>query len=165
VPKRSGAGQPVGQDNGKRGVKGWDGFKKVRGRKRHLLVDSQGLLMGVHITAAHIQDRAGAAQLLKRYAAGYPQLQVIWADRNYSGLFPAYAWNAHRLRVEITQPQTLPGGRVASKKRWVVERTFAWLGRSRRLSKDYEYLVSTSEAWIYLAMSRLMVSRLPRSPG
>ena len=121
--------------------------------------------MGIHITAAHVQDRTGAAQLLMRYAAGYPQLEVIWVDRNYTGLFPAYAWHRYGIRVEITHPQPLPDGRLVSKKPWVVERTFAWLGRSRRLSKDYEYLVSTSEAWIYLAMARLMLSRLARGPA
>ena len=158
MPQCRSAGQSVGQNDGKRGLKGWDGFKKVRGRKRHLLVDSQGLLMGVHVTGAQVQDRTGGAQLLERYAPAYPELQVLWADRNYTSLFPAYAWNKHGLEVEIS----VPDQRGVTRKRWVVERTFAWLGRARRLSKDYDYLVQTSEAWIYLAMSRLMWSRLAR---
>jgi putative transposase len=135
----------------------------VRGRKRHLLVDSQGLLMGIHITAANIQDRAGGNQLVKRYAAQYPKLTLIWADRNYTGLFMAYVWNFHNIEVEISHPEPLANERQVTKKRWVVERTFAWLGRNRRLSKDYEYLIRNSESWIYLAMSRLMWSRLTRS--
>ena len=118
--------------------------------------------MAVHITGANVQDPTGAAQLLQQYATAYPDLKVIWADGGYAGLFGAYAWNLHQLEVKLTKPERLLDGRSITKKRWVVERTFAWLGRWRRLSKDYEYLVSTSKGWIWLAMSRLMLTRLTR---
>ena len=137
----------------------------MRGRKRHILVDSRGLLLGIHLTAANLHDRRGAGQLRERYAARFPKLGLIWADRNYGGLFPAYALNFHNMEVVLTVPEALANGHLVTKKRWVVERTFAWLGRNRRLSKDYEFLVRNSESWIYLAMSRLMWRRLARLGG
>ena len=130
----------------------------MKGRKRHVLVDTQGLLLGVHVTAASVQDRRGAQQLLQRYRSVYPGLQLIWVDRNYSGLFPAWAWNFQQLAVEVVVP-VRDAGRY-SPRRWVVERTFAWLGKARRLSKDYEWLPQTSENWIYLVGLRLMLRRL-----
>jgi putative transposase len=92
-------------------------------------------------------------------AALYPRLEVVWVDGAYTGLFPAYAWHIHGIRADVTIQQRSHNYAVTSK-RWVVERTFAWLGRFRRLSKDYEYSAHTSENWIYVAMSHLLVKRL-----
>lgn len=131
----------------------------MKGRKRHLLVDSQGMVMGVHITSADVRDEHGGMYLLKKVAFAYPRLQVVWVDGAYEGLFAAYAWHLHGVEVEMSIQQKVRQDAVTSK-RWVVERTFAWLGRYRRLSKDYEYLCQTSENWIYLAMSRLLLKRL-----
>ena len=109
-------------------------YKHVHGRKRHILVDSLGFLLGVHVTAASVQDRQGAQQLLVRHRARYPRLRHLWVDGNYSGLFPAWAYNFQDLTVEISSK--LPRGQGYSPHRWVVERTFAWFGKCRRLSKD-----------------------------
>jgi putative transposase len=133
----------------------------VNGRKRHLLVDSQGLVLGVHITSAAVRDEHGGAYLLRKVGASYPRLEVLWVDGGYEGLFRAYAWHIQGLEVQMSIQQKVRAYAVTSK-RWVVERTFAWLGRYRRLSKDYEYLCQTSENWIYVAMSHLLVRRLAR---
>ena len=133
----------------------------MRGRKRHLLVDTQGLVLGVHITSAEVSDEHGGMYLIYKVAARYPRLEKIWVDGAYRGLFAPYAWHCHGIEVEKSIQQRQYNYAVTSK-RWVVERTFAWLGRYRRLSKDYEYLCQTSENWIYLAMSHLLVKRLAR---
>jgi putative transposase len=125
-------------------------------------VDSQGMVLGVHITSADVRDEYGGMFLLQKVAADYPRLEVIWVDGAYEGLFAAYAWQLHGIRVQMTVQQKLRQYAITSK-RWVVERTFAWLGRYRRLSKDYEYLCQTSENWIYLAMTSLLVKRLGRT--
>lgn len=119
------------------------------------------MVLGVHITSADVRDEYGGMFLLHKVAADYPRLEVIWVDGAYEGLFAAYAWQLHGIRVEMTVQQKLRQYAITSK-RWVVERTFAWLGRYRRLSKDYEYLCQTSENWIYLAMSHLLLKRLAR---
>lgn len=133
----------------------------MRGRKRHLLVDTQGMILGVHITSADVRDEYGGMFLLRKVAAHYPRLAKVWVDGAYEGLFPAYAWHFHRIDTEITIQQRQRNYLVTSK-RWVVERTFAWLGKYRRLSKDYEYLCDTTENWIYIAMTYLLLQRLVR---
>ena len=133
----------------------------MNGRKRHGLVDSQGMVMGVHITRADVRDEHGGAYLVRKVADTYPRLAVIWVDGGYEGLFQAYAWHVPGIEVQMSIQQKARQYAVTSK-RWVVERTFAWLGRFRRLSKDYEYLCQTSENWIYVAMSRILVRRLAR---
>ena len=133
----------------------------MNGRKRHLLVDSQGLVLGVHITGAEVSDEHGGMYLLRKAAPSYPRLEKVWADGAYRGLFAPYAWHIHGILVEKSIQRNERVHAVTSK-RWVVERTFAWLGRYRRLSKDYEYLCQTTESWIYLAMSYLLVKRLGR---
>jgi putative transposase len=125
-----------------------------------LLVDSQGLVWGVHITSAEVLDAYGGMYVLRKVAANLPGLEQVWVDGAYRGLFPAYAWHCHGIQTHQSSPQRAFG--YAAKVRWVVERTFAWLGRSRRLSKDYEYLCATSENWIYVAMTHLLVKRLGR---
>jgi putative transposase len=133
----------------------------VSGRKRYLLVDSQGMILGIHITAADILDEHGGMYLLYKVAARYPSLEKVWVDGAFRGLFAAYAWHLHGIEVEMSIQRKERNCEVTSK-RWVVERTFAWLGRYRRLSKDYEFFCQTSENWIYLAMSHLLVKRLGR---
>jgi len=125
------------------------------------MVDTQGLVLGVHITSADVSDEHGGMYLVYKVAKHYPRLDKLWVDGAYRGLFPAYAWHIHGIAVEQTIQQKVRNYAVTSK-RWVVERTFAWLGRFRRLSKDYEYLCSTSESWIYVAMSYLLLRRLAR---
>ena len=157
------------------GVHGYDGAKKVGGRKRHILVDTLGLLLKAHVHAADIADRDGAPLLLGKLAGAFPRLQHIWADMGYRGR--AVDWIKAQLgwTVEIVkrpskwvwcpvdeEPPPLPKWTTLPR-RWVVERTFAWIGRYRRMSKDYEYLTETSEAFIYAAMVRLMLRRLSRT--
>lgn len=145
----------------------------MSGRKRHILVDTGGLLLKVVVHPANVQDRDGAKLLLATLGALFPRLAMLWADAGYQG--PCATWITATLgwAVEIvrkppkrvwwpkdSEPPPTPSGFQVLKRRWVVERTFAWLGRYRRLSKDYEALPTTEEAWIYLAMVRLMVVRL-----
>jgi transposase len=135
-----------------------------------------GLLLAVQVTAADVGDRDGAAQLLERLDRRHlPRLRRGWADGGYRGAFLAWARQHHRISFEIVtrgdggrrrrwvapgeQPPVVPAFAVVPR-RWVVERTFAWLGRYRRLSKDYEFLPATSEAVIHLAMIQLLVRRL-----
>jgi transposase len=138
-----------------------------------------GLLLAVHVTAANVGDRDGAVQLLERLdRRRLPRLRQGWADAGYRGAFLAWARQRHRIAFQIVargdggrrrrwvapgeQPPVVPAFAVAPR-RWVVERTFAWLGRFRRLSKDYEYLPATSEAVIHLATIQLLVRRLATS--
>lgn len=153
--------QSVGENDGKRGLKGYDGYKRLQGRKHHLLVDTLSMVLEVELSAASERDVQGGAQVLLRAQARYPRLKTIWADLGYKGLFPAWVWHRLGIAVNLTsKPGFGEKPRLLRPKRWIVERTFAWLGRSRRLSKDYEYLVETSRAMIYLAMTRLMLRRL-----
>jgi putative transposase len=143
--------------------RGYDAGKKVAGRKRHLLVDVLGLLLVVVVHAASTQDRDGAKRVVAKLAHRFTRLRVIWADGGYAGAL--VAWLArfrprHPLRLEIVKRADHSCGFVVQPKRWIVERTFAWLGFHRRLSKDYEALPATSEAMIYVAMIRLMLARL-----
>jgi len=142
------------------GEKGYDAGKKVSGRKRHVLVDTLGLLLAVVVLPANIQDRDGAKYLLGRVKGSLPRLQVIWADGAYGGKL--ISWVKEKcgwVLQTILRPVGVKGF-VALPKRWVVERTFGWLGRYRRLSKDYEYHTHTSETMIQIAMIRLMLRRM-----
>ncbi len=151
--------QPKCQDDGQGGVRGYNGSKHINGRKRHLLVDTLGLVLKVIVTEANIQDRDVAQWLMWCVEDHLPRLQRVWADAGYRGTWTA--WNATKSwRVEIvTRSDTISGFQILPK-RWIVERTFAWLSQQRRLSKDYEYLVQASDAMCYIAMIRLMLSRL-----
>jgi putative transposase len=145
-------------------IKGDDGGKQVKGRKRHILVDTLGLLLSVDVTPANTSDQEGARRLLTGLKPLQPRLELIWADGAYGG--PALAtWGAAEgaWRVEIiTRAPHVPGF-VVRPWCWIVERTLGWMGRQRRLSKDYERQVQTSETLLKLAMIRLMVRRLARS--
>jgi putative transposase len=146
------------------GPKGFDNAKKIKGRKRHILVDVLGFILLVIVTAASVQDRDGGALLLMAAAAKYPTLRLVWVDSAYNGEPIDRASEATAISVEIKAREEGTKGFVPIRKRWVVERTFGWLNRSRRLSKDYERTTSSSQAWIDLAMVRLGVARLCREP-
>jgi putative transposase len=146
------------------GPKGFDAGKKIKGRKRHILVDVLGVILLVIVTAASVQDRDGGALLLKAAAAKYPTLRLVWVDSAYNGEPIETASKATEIAVEIKAREEGAKGFVPVRKRWVVERTFGWLNRSRRLSKDYERTTSSSQAWIDLAMVRIGVGRLCRKP-
>ena len=132
------------------------------GRKRHVLVDTEGLVLAVRVTAANVQDRHAAPDMLQHARQHYPHLAKVWVDGGYKGLLQAWAWHQQQIHLEVVQ--RLPGQRgfQALPRRWVSERTFAWLGRYRRLSKDYEAYPDTACAMIYAAMSGLMLNRLVR---
>lgn len=163
------------------GIRGYDGAKKVMGRKRHLLVDTEGFVLRATVHPANIMDRDGVTLLLAEGRAADPRLQHIWLDSGYNGkgkgkdwIEATLGWTAEIVRhaprpkrvLRLTErgvewvKQTVDAGFRVLPRRWVVERTFAWLSQNRRLSKDYEYLPETSEAFIYLAMTRLMLRRL-----
>ena len=151
--------------------RGYDKHKNVWGRKRHLIVDTLGLVMLVVVTSASVQDRDGGKMVLTglferikkaRYAHWwrYCRLALIWADGGYRG--ELVEWVRRKLGWELSIVEKEPGQRgfVLLPRRWVVERTFSWLNRCRRLTKDFERLPQTSEAFIYVAMIRLMVAKL-----
>jgi putative transposase len=142
------------------GERGYDAAKNVKGRKRHILVDTLGLLLVVAVTVASLPERDGARLLFARLTGSCKKLRRIWVDGGYRG--PWINWAAERfgflLQVVLRREETK--GFVVLPRRWVVERTFAWLNLHRRLSKDYEVLPESSEAFIYIAMTRLMLRRL-----
>ena len=144
------------------GVRGYDAGKRVKGRKRHLLVDTLGLIWLVLVTSAGVQDRAAAEPLLSLARYYVPTLRTIWADGGYQGKLVSWvqSWCQWTLQI-IKRSETAQGFEVLPK-RWIVERTFGWLGRARRLSKDYEYYTRSSETMILLTMTHLMVRRLAR---
>ena len=176
--------------------RGYDGAKKVKGRKRHLLVDTQGLVLEARVHGAQIQDREGIKLLLDTAARERlpERLSHLWLDAGYTGQDRGAGWvksvlgwtaeivrhppkpapeevmmrwvrefNEEGVGVDPKKFMSEQGPRPFLPKRWVVERTFSWLGQNRRLSKDYERLAESAEAFIYAAMSRLMARRLARS--
>lgn len=145
------------------GERGYDAGKKVNGRKRHLVVDTMGLILAVVVHSAALQDQEGAKLVLAKLATGFRRLRLIWADSAYgrSGLPDWVKTTLGRVLQTILRP-TGAVGFVLLPKRWVVERTFAWLGRYRRHSKDYERTTESSEAMIYISMIQLMSRRLAR---
>ena len=144
--------------------RGYDAGKKVNGRKRHVLVDTMGLILLALVLPANIQDRDGARQLLTAFF-GQPsrrRVRHIWADGGYAGALVDWARQLWRCTVEIVKRSELHTFRVLPR-RWVVERTFGWLGRYRRLNRDYERQAQTGEVMVYLAMIRLMLARFAKS--
>ena len=145
------------------GDRGYDSAKKVNGRKRHIVVDILGLILAVEVHKGNIQDRDGAKIVLSKIIGMYPRLKLIWADHGYSGQLVDWVKVTCNWILDIVKrPAGMKGFKVLPH-RWVVERTFGWLNKYRRLSKDYECLTDTSEAMIYTAMIRLMVRRLART--
>jgi putative transposase len=146
------------------GPRGFDAAKKVKGRKRHIVTDTEGSLLSVLVHTANVQDNHGAVPLLRSVGRSFPRLRYVFADRVYRGdkLLNALA-DLGKWTIEIvTRTQTL-GTFKPEPRRWVVERTFAWFGRSRRLAKDFEASIASAEAWITIASVRLLSRRLARA--
>ena len=162
------------------GPRGYNGGKKISGRKRHLLVDTQGTLLKAYIHEADVHDRRGAEFLLCGLQHLFPAIQLMWGDSAYRGLKD---WLAEHLgwKLAITkhwwtgdhgfwvgpgqEPPQIPSGFHVFPRRWVVERTLGWFGRNRRLSKDYERLPETGEMLLYASMSRILLRRLTTVPA
>lgn len=145
------------------GVCGYDAGKKIKGRKRHAVVDTIGLLFGLVVHAADIQDRDGAPLALKSIRHACPWMRHIFADGGYAG--PKLRGALDKIgewTIEIVKRSDTANGFEVLPRRWVVERTFAWLGRCRRLAKDWEQSIASSEAWINVAHIRLTTRRLAR---
>jgi putative transposase len=169
--------------------RGYDGGKKVRGRKRHLLVDTEGLVLKAKVHSAKVPDQDGLRLLLEWVGSQIPHLSHLWVDAGYQGRAKDWAENVLGLSVEVVHRTPKPAPEKVARiwaeewakqggqkidwqmiiprrgfeilpRRWVAERTFAWLCHNRRMSKDYEKLCASAEAFIYAAMSRLMVRRL-----
>ena len=136
--------------------------KKVNGRKRHVVVDSCGNLLRVWVHPADLSDREAASWWLRLVQQAVPSLQHLWADSAYSGELVAWARERLGLTIEVVRKLADQQGFVVLPKRWIVERTLAWLSRHRRLAKDYEYWPECSEAWLYLASIRRLLRRLAR---
>src|ERR671910_77262 len=171
--------------------RGFDPAKKVEGRKRHLLVDTEGLLLGVRVHSAKVPDADGIRLLLEPVRARLRRLSHLWVDAGYQGRGKRWAEEVLGLSVEVVRkpkkplPEEIakrwaeewakegkqvdwqrlmpPRGFRVLPRRWVVERTFAWICHNRRMAKDYERLAESSEAFVYAAMTRLMVRRLARA--
>ncbi len=145
------------------GVRGYDAGKKTRGRKRHIVTDTLGLLIGLLVHGADIQDRDGAPVVLKSIRHAFPWLRHVFADGAYAGpklhgaLEKIGAWT-----VEIIKRSDTANGFEVLPRRWVVERTFAWLGRCRRLVKNWKNTIASAEAWLLIAHIRLVIRRLAR---
>ncbi len=142
------------------GVRGYDAGKHVKGRKRHLLVDTLGLVMAVVVTAASCSEPAGARLLLRRLGGACKKLRMIWVDGAYRGQLVAWVLTPFWCRFQPVLRSDSQNGFVVLPRRWIVERTWAWLNQHRRLSKDSEVLPTSSEAMISLAMIRLRLRRL-----
>jgi putative transposase len=142
------------------GARSFDGGKLVKGRKRHILTDTLGLLLVVLVHPAGIHDSQRAPHLLARVQGKVPRLQVIFADEGYAGTPAGLVWRVFGWFWHIVRREEGERGFVVLRKRWVVERTFAWLGGYRRLSKDYERQCPTSEVMVELAMARIMLNRI-----
>ncbi len=146
--------------------RGYDGGKKVKGRKRHIAVDTMGLLVAVVVTAANVSDGRGACQLLEQMPPEkFPRLQAACGDGRYNDKRFIAALERRGLALEVKGRPPGAKGFVLIKKRWIVERTFAWLGFNRRLSKDYERTVASSETRVRIAAIGMMLRRLTKKAG
>ncbi len=158
--------------------RGYDGGKQIKGRKRHILVDTEGFLLKAKVHAANVFDRDGIKLLLEDANELFPRIRHLWLDAGYNGkekgkdwVEKVLGWGAEIVkrprrwvRVPTGQePPPYPEGFIVLPRRWVVERSFSWTGQNRRMSKDYERVPQTGEAFMYVAMTRLMVRRLARS--
>jgi transposase len=146
-------------------TRGYDAGKRVNGRKRHIVVDTLGLLMVVAVTTASVQDRDGGRKVLDRLRLTVPSVVTVFADGGYAGRLVTHAARALRIAVEVVKKPADQKGFVVLPRRWVVERTFAWIVRCRRLDHDYERLPTTSQAMVKWAMIGIMTRRLAPSPG
>ena len=142
--------------------KGFDGNKKVNGRKRHIITDTLGFLMAIVIHDANINDREGAKLLLKNVQYKYPRLKKIMVDQGYTGELAEWALKTFGWVLKIVVKVAGISGFNVLPKRWIVERTFGWFNFQRRLAKDYELLPCCSEAMIRLSMIRIMLNKIPK---
>jgi len=144
------------------GEVGYDAAKRIKGRKRHLLVDTLGLVLGVVVTPADTTERDGGKDVLSRVLAWLTCLRLLWVDGGYTGSAFANWVKALRskLTVEVVKRSDDVRGFKVLPRRWVVERTFGWLLHHRRLVRDYETTISSAEAWVYIAMIRIQLRRL-----
>lgn len=145
------------------GIRGYDAGKKIKGRKRHIVTDTLGFLVGSVIHEANIQDRDGAPEVLKSIRYRFPWLRHVFADGGYAGPKLRNALKNHgKWTLEIVKRSDKAQGFEALPRRWVVERTFAWLGRCRRLAKDWEKSIESARAWLLLASIRMLTRRIVR---
>jgi putative transposase len=146
------------------GPSGFDMAKRIKGRKRHIVTDTEGSLLAVQVHSANLQDNHGAVPLLRIIGRMFPKLRHIFADRVYRGpkLLDALA-DLGQWTIEIVTRSQSVGTFKAEPRRWVVERTFAWFGRNRRLAKDFEATIASAEAWVLIASIRLLSRRLART--
>lgn len=148
------------QNGAKRGQRGYDAGKRIKGRKRHIAVDRDGHLLAAIVHSASVQDSAGARLLLPLLAARCPTVRTVYADGGYQGTLLEWAKETLAIRLSIIK-RTLPNGFQVLPKRWVVERTLAWLGWNRRLSKDYELNPNSAECFLFLAAAVVLLKRIP----
>ena len=146
------------------GERGYDAGKKVKGRKRHLAVDTLGLPIKCQVTPADVQDRDALAALLAAVSRNSPWIKLAFVDGGYAGDETARAaFEASRIRIQVVRrTDRAVKGFIVLPKRWIVERTFGWLNRARRLAKDFETLIDSSKAWLLLALAALLVRRVAR---
>jgi putative transposase len=144
-------------------ARGYDAGKKINGSKRHLVVDTLGLVLMVMVTTANVQDRDAAPALLAAVFQSYRTIKIVWADSGYAGQLVDWVRQQFRKCLDIVKPAPGTKGFQVQRKRWIVERTFGWLGRWRRLSKNYERKTDTAEAIVYISMIHLMLRRLSKS--
>lgn len=145
------------------GVRGFDNAKKVKGRKRHFLVDTQGLAMEVLVTAANVSENAGAKVLWRRAGRRRgvtKRVRQLWVDAGYKAGLAHWCRARYGVEMEVVEKPEEQKGFAVQPRRWVVERTFSWLSACRRLSVDYEKLLQTSEAMLWIALTRVLIRRL-----
>ncbi|MEU4097175.1 IS5 family transposase [Streptomyces sp. NPDC026673] len=143
-------------------TRGFDAGKKINGRKRHIVVDTLGLLLAVTVTAASVTDRQAGHTLLARLRQRHWRITRVWADGGYTGQLVDLAASVLRIALTVVKRSDGTSGFTVLPKRWLVERTFAWLMRIRRLARDYEARADSSEAMIYWSMSMVMSRRLAK---
>lgn len=143
------------------GLSGYDGNKKIKGRKRHILVDTVGNLLEVVVSVANLNDRDGAKALMTKVEKQIAmRLLKIWVDKGYQGDLSIWFDEQYQIALEVVSADKGQKGFVVQPRRWVVERTFSWFGKYRRLSKDFEQDMTSSEGFIYLASIRTLLKRL-----
>ena len=145
----------------KGGARGYDAAKKITGRKRHILTDTDGRLLTVRVHAADVQDRDGAKLALKASRATFPFVETVFADGGYTGRLEAWARAKANIALSVVKRPRALNGFEPLPRRWVIERSFAWLIKNRRLVRDFEQRVETSEALITIAAAATLVRRLP----
>lgn len=145
------------------GPKGFDAGKKIKGRKRHIVVDILGMLIAILVTAASVQDRDGLATTLREARAVSPRLKKVLVDSAYQGEVVDATQVATGIEIEVVKRAEGSSGFVVQPKRWIVERSFGWMNHWRQLSKDYDRTTASSEAWIRIGFIHLMVGRLARN--